>query len=978
MENIFDYIEPTLDGFINIASNIDAFDTILLISFVCILAAVGTAVIYTIYRILKFVKHLYVDRYEIAEQLRGSIRVNNFSRLIDWCSGTKCFDYRQIFKDMSVERTIHHVQPKNHSHPEAAILRCYANTTISNFITTLGLREYSVSCSRSEQHNKIDGDRDYYHAKDLACNRQHSKLTTKHVIKMTDVDYYVDMKKYLKGHYVLLYSFVPVAVAGTTTNGTYRVTRGSNIDVHVTGGGHYVHKLWDYETDHLVVDHWWGSSFYLVEQKNISEDRRIIFLNPIRNVYSPLAWLIPGFRLRHRRLVFDNIAYIKSMTVGPQPVVKHSFACVDENTSATIEDKVLVAVKSRLTHVSKPTMSDIERIIRIDDTKDAHVLAGILFNVMINPELGSLVANNSHYAITRYTSGDNGYLPLGPLATEDGKAAMRQISAPFMLDAAHPLRSENSDRACIKGRITDVKNPVKSVPPAYYHWVDEFAKLLVPDRIANTLVPETYGYIHQQWKRLTQRNLLEKVKHVLFFEKPWAVKSFQKAEMYAKVTHPRNISTLPTGHNARGGQYAYVFAKHVLKQTHWYAFGKHPTAISDAVHRKIRGATTVVPTDLTRLDGSCGFFQTHIERTCIVRAFHRDYQAELLRIIDREANARGYTSFGVTYEAEDNTLSGSSLTSIRNSLINAGTVYIALRQTGLSPEQAFAALGIYGGDDGITCDIDKDLITKVFAKTGLVLKAEVLTEGMPIPFLGRYFIDPWTTSDSIADVPRQLRKLHMTATPANVPTQVVLRRRAEAILVTDSNTPVLSNWARAILRLIDITPAQRARYEHFIKRDLSYWSKFTDPFPPIKDRELADTVVANLFGNNLRIIILCEKFDNATTLEDMQILVDDTEPKIEIPVVMHGIIREPKVTKTHQATLRANQRIKLTPNKAAPTTTRRVTFKQPPLIKQARTSHTVNDTNTTKPPSGRAKQAAKCRYAERNQRCPRKDCIYQH
>jgi len=892
---------------------------------------------------------------------------------------------------------------------------------MSSFITTLGYKEYSVSCSASEQRADIDGTRMYYHAKDLQCNRQHDRLTTNHIIKMTDVDYYVNIKSYLTGHYVLMYTFVPTDVAGSTTNGTYRVINGNQIETHITGGGHYVHPVWDYETDHLVVDHWWGSSFYLIEQKSISDDRRIVFLNPIRNVYGPIAWLIPGYRCRYRRLTYDNIAYIKSTSVGSQPIVKHSFALTDSHTSATIEDKVLVAIQARLQHVAKPTMSDVERIIRIDDTKDAHVLAGILFNVMLHPILGQLVANHNHYPITRYESGDNGYLPLGPLVTEDGRPAMRKITAPFMLNAAHPMRSENSDRACIKGRITDVKNPVKSVPPSYFRWVDEFASMLVPDEIANTLCPEGYDYLYDQWNRPIQRTMLDKVKHVLYFEKPWAVKSFQKAEMYAKITYPRNISTLPTGHNARGGQFAYVFSKYILKDCHWYAFGKHPSTISHNLHDKVRRSTKVIPTDLTKLDGSCGFFHTHIVKTCAIRAFAIPYKNELSRLMDREAHARGFTNHGICYEAEDNTLSGSSWTSARNSLANAACVYIALRQSGLDPKQAYAALGIYGGDDGITCDIDENLLTKVFAKTGLVLKAEVLHQGNPVPFLGRYFIDPWTLPDSVADVPRQLRKLHMTATPDSVPTPVVLRRRAEAILVTDSNTPVLSNWARAILRIVAPNERDKIRYEHYLKRDLNYWSKFNDPFPPTQDLELAQKVVDELFGNNLHVIALTMRLDDATTLNDIQYLVDDTPPKVEIPAIMHGVVLTPKNIANHQATLRKNQKIKVksaniplkptTSNvamakpvinlpKPVTFTPKNVTNNQTILNKKVHfetnisktsagknkqpttsTNKTVNtgtNPGPTKPTANRAKDVARCRYAEKNQRCPRPSCLYQH
>nr|QYF49975.1 MAG: hypothetical protein 1 [Sichuan sediment noda-like virus 10] len=946
---------------------------------------------YCTYRGLRYV---YLNPSVVSEWLRSLIGDRLFSRLLQWCSTPLSPDRRKLFRDMNFDNRMAASAQPTHSHPAAAQLRGIANAMMDNFALMLGKPLYSVSCSRSEQDHTA-GNRLFYFAKDLQQDCKFDTLCDRSIIKMTDVDYYVDMPKYLKGNDVLLYTFVPQAVAGTTYNGSYRVLPNNQVETHINGGANYVHPVWDYETDHIIVRHWWGCSFYLVEQKILSKDRRLIYLNYIRSVYGPLGWVLPGFNLKHRQMVFGDMAYVKFMDGDVEPIVKHSFAALHDYTTAVVEDKTLITVRTRLMHATKPTMSDVERVLRSQEVPQPDVVAGVLYLAMMDPLLSKLLISNPNYPITKFEQGDNVYTPIGKNVLEDGKPAMRKITEPFMLDAAHPSRSQNSDEACLQGRIHNVKNPVKKVPPFYYQCLKEFATFVVPDHQANTLVPEDYDFIYQSWNRPTQRSLLDKVKHVLFMNKPCAVKSFQKAEAYAKVTHPRNISTLPTGHNARLGQFIYAFSNNIMKTQHWYAFGKHPSEVAATVHTKTAKSTTAIPTDISKLDGSGGPFHTDIELSVTVRAFAGPYKDELHALIKREAHINGFTSYGLHYLAEDQTLSGSSKTSVRNTLITACVSYIAYRCSGYTPEKAFEALGIYGGDDGINYDIDPMLITKVFAKTGLVLKADVVHMGSPVPFLGRYFLDPWTCTHSIADVPRQLRKLHLSASPNSVPRDVVLKRRAEAILITDPETPILSDWARAVLRIVMVTEREANRYAHLTACDVNYWSRYASPFPPSGNKALVDSVVSDMFNGNLKVIFLIAKLNAATTIEDMTFLLDDAPPKIEVDAALQGVLHMAPKVKTHQQILKANQKLSIKakpvskPNSAAraqpkpgskssnPTPGRTNSRSNKNI--RATTVPSVATCNTSspkQPASGTIR--AMCRYITAGQPCPNIKCRFRH
>lgn len=859
-----------------------------------------------------FVAKLIQKRHCMLSCIREWLGITMSSRLVDRFSTSIFPSLRQIFKDCNVERMVKHAAMRNHSHAEAAKLRCYANTSMSNFILQTGLTEYSISRSLSEEQHNVAGTRLYYHAKDLQMHVSEDILTSQHFIKMTDVDYYVDMPSYLTGNNVIIYTFVPLLASGNTTDGTYTIGNDNALHVHINGGGHYAHQLWDYETDHLMVDHWWGSCFYLLESKNIAPDRKIILLNHVRTIYGPLGWFITGRRLVRRQLCFGGIGYIKSMVkIAKEYVIQHSFSNQDEATCATVTDKQLVAVRCRLKHTKTPTMSDVERIVRMDITVDAHVIAGILFDVLNNPVLSHLIKDNHQHPVTTVELGDNAYTPLGSLVTEDGTRTMRKITEPYMLDSAHPTRSHNSDQSCIQGRIIDVKNPARAVPPFYYQCLAEFAKLLVPDHVANTLVPEDYDFISKQWKRPTQQSLLDKVKHVLFYVKPWAVKSFQKAESYAKVTHPRNISTLPTGFNARLGQYYYPFSSNVMKLAHWYAFGHTPAEIGRALMDKALNTSEVVVDDTTRLDGSCGEFQHIVHKTCVMRAFAPQYKAELSSMLEREANATGFTSTGLHYKATFNTLSGSSDTSTKNSITTAFNHYVERRLCGLKPIAAYQALGMYGGDDGITFDCNPSVLERVYAKTGLLVKTSIIQLGQPVPFLGRVFLDPWTVPNSIADIPRQLRKLHLTATPASVPRDVILLRKAEALLITDPETPILSTWAKRVIELTTHVDSRvKARMEHLLLRDISYWSRFEDPFPPCDNKNLVKSVAETMLPAD-KISLLENHLNKATSIEGLVLLIDDTPPKVDIDAVVQGLVVTAKPAKHHQQKIRDNIRSKV-------------------------------------------------------------------
>ena len=169
------------------------------------------------------------------------------------------------------------------------------------------------------------------------------------------------------------------------------------------------------------------------------------------------------------------------------------------------------------------------------------------------------------------------------------------------------------------------------------------------------------------------------------------------------------------------------------------------------------------------MDGSSGKIYTDLLLGCFRRAYAREYHTEIDNFIHQESSVKGYTSNGVKYYADWNTLSGSSVTSIRNTLANAFTHYLAFRLSGQNATYSWTKLGIYGGDDGITADLDPQRINDTFAKLGMLSKSEKVEQHNYVPFLGRIYINPWVNDVSFIDVARQLKKLHLSSSPNCVP-----------------------------------------------------------------------------------------------------------------------------------------------------------------------------------------------------------------
>jgi hypothetical protein len=836
---------------------------------------------------------------------------STLTRVINLTSREVMPDYRQKFKDQTSLLTMQHSAPRNHSHPEAATLRCKANTFIDHFATMIGKRPYSISMSKTQRRNGMNGQRYYYHAKDLQMDQYHGKINEDTIITMTDVDYYVDLNHFLDDKLMVFYTFVPNEPAGNTTEGVYCTHSDDTVELVMAGGARYRHPLWDFDCDHLVVHHLFYSVYYLVEQINLSDDRRLILINPVRKTYGPFGRLLSGKRLSRRKLNHSGVAFTRFLKLSDgKPTCYYSIARLGNFHSCTVSSNTFTSALIRTDECKEPNLGQIERVFNHAKVPNAVDAAALFFDAYKHhPE----VFGQSPVVITQCVD-QHTYQAAGPNIYDDGKSSMRAIWPGYDSNTFSPAKSYNNDLACLDGRIKEPRNLEPKLPPIYFTFFTEFVDHLVPNNVRSCLAPLSYDEMLLRFNRPSQRQQIEATKTTMLMENP-RVKAFQKAEAYAKIVHPRNISTLPMDHNFTLGQFMYPFMEAILKKTEWYAFGRTPQKISELLHKRALGTTYVIPSDADKLDGSIRGMLRDLFAACLITAYPPEYHEHIRRLENKERYIRATTANKVKYDTGNTILSGSVITSVLGTICNAFIHYCALRHHH-DKKEAYRALGIYGGDDGVTFDLPPNTLMRTAAKFGMSFRGEAIYAGDVVPFLGRNYVDPWTTTESFCDVLRQMRKLHLTATPKTVPNELVLYRKAIGIMNTDWNTPFISDWAKNILRVLP-NETHEARKYHMTVVDRSYWSKYApeDQFIPCQDIDMAKDFICDSLGITIaRMEEITAIFDKATKLEDFFLCkLFSTDMKVLIDAIVGDeLVRaQPRVTIPEKVANNAKLKIKV-------------------------------------------------------------------
>jgi hypothetical protein len=355
-----------------------------------------------------------------------------------------------------------------------------------------------------------------------------------------------------------------------------------------------------------------------------------------------------------------------------------------------------------------------------------------------------------------------------------------------------------SDDACIKGRVEPFHtDEYQTMPAKLVTLMFEFVCFLVPEPHIGHPVSE--DEVRERQPRPGQQHKLE-LASLTGRAYKHKVSAFNKVETYAKPTVPRNISEVEAYVKLNHSRYNYSFGDQVLSQQPWYAFSKPPCDVAARVASICEVSARVNLSDGKKYDGHKSFRARVLQRMYLFRFFHPSHHGELHQCLDEQVGLSATTRFGRSYNTGQGQLSGSADTSIDNSVGTAFIDYMALRNSvfqgrKLSPTESWNALGMYGGDDGISGDIDPELIIKAANAFGQDYDTTTIQRGdLGVEFLNRQFGPHVWTGDvnSICNPLRALSKLWIAPVELKDPTQR-FAERFSGYYRTDKHTPVLGD-----------------------------------------------------------------------------------------------------------------------------------------------------------------------------------------
>lgn len=711
--------------------------------------------------------------------------------------------YRRDFSSLKMRRFR---EKDNHSHGTSAGKRTVAKRFMADFALKAGLNPFQVQQSRNDQKHGVDGSRTFYWSKDMTMDYKFKTPGKHDIVLMTDVDYYIDMPWFLAWNAkpVLLYSFVPSTLAKSTGETSHCFHADNTVEYRISGGGCYQHKLWDYSADNLVST--WKvcgipviTTVYHIERRNIDEDHMMILLTPISYFYGPWAWLaslLDGYRLKRLEVVDGEYTRMRVqekdqlyMCTGKVGKYVHAKLPIEA------DDAIGVAARIMKNEISPPTTMSYM------GNDSEHKAPAVVVTAYHRATTGFKppVVYPVHYGVKDYV-----YKP--EVFFEHAKSSLVSFMSPIIDACYSPTDCKENEEVCIEERITKILSD-KDMPDEYKPYMLEFIKLLVPDSDVGTAVKADLDDVYARQNRPNQRKLIDEGSfYGPFLDRLRNVKPFQKKEPYTEPKPPRNISTINSRDKIDYSCYIYAAAERFKARAPWYAFGKVPRKIAKRVARICtRARKQCVNSDLSRFDGRLALAFRILEEAVLLRMFPVADHDKIIELHNSQFGLRGRARHGTEYFTGYSRLSGSPETALFNSLANAFMVFVTKRVCGQTADEAWDTMGIYGGDDGLTADLDVATYTKVCDALGMKTTAEEVPKGKPgIKFLARlYSPQVWNGDmDSCADFLRQLSKFHATPhLPSNVSEQEKLIEKARGFFLSDRNTPVIGQLATKVMAL---------------------------------------------------------------------------------------------------------------------------------------------------------------------------------
>lgn len=711
----------------------------------------------------------------------------------------------------------------NHTHGLNAADRALANEYISRLVDD-PKRRYVLQMA----------------ARDSACSGAHTVVTSRdtgmaprmdpldpdHTLVLVDTDYYVDMNRVLQlGVPILLYTFCPVLPAGNHDGMTWCVKSPEEMAARVAGGSPFTHALWDYDRDYVSVLHGRRLLEYKVEARRVSVTHTLVLLQPRK---CTISWM-PGLL----GLPFPFSPY-RIAPLTRRVLAREGFNAAGNKTTAAnwmhSDGSVSVAplglphcvtlkvetVAALTTALRNKAFSHLGVVSLLRDEPSGKLPTAV--QLVQDCFLTDAIMQTSFWkpmteaeAKVNYTV--ESHDPQDPPRPAGSALPVPEVAGVAVFPAVSAAMASDS----VARRITDVNRPVTFSPEVKAYLNQFIARLdqYIHVKLLPLSVEEVDKRLHKPAQRArTEAAALEINRVSAYPFEQLEVKAFQKREAYNSAKPARNISTVPQTHLIELARYTYPVYDH-LKNYNWFGCGRTPLETARLVTNVANNVQPVYETDFSKFDGTITKDWHAFVADVFVMLFQDPHPK---RVLFRELTPRARSQAGA-YDTKASRLSGSPVTTIGNTLINAAVSFIAQSMYAEAEckghtEFIMERLGVFAGDDGL---IPGFAPVKYFeaaaAATGLQLKLVVRPYTTPCSFLGRFYLSPADRACSMADLPRQLPKLVVTADRQNPPL-VALYHKALSWVITDYYTPIIGYWASAVVRIIEeANPAFRVRPE---------------------------------------------------------------------------------------------------------------------------------------------------------------------
>nr|QYF49972.1 MAG: hypothetical protein [Nansha Islands sediment noda-like virus 2] len=781
----------------------------------------------------------------------------------------------------------------DNGHKVSGQVRDAARRTIDDVINAYGWDRYEISPTGHSSTN--EGIITHFATDDLHDNPFLPEVGPNHLIVAIDTDYYVeDWSAFLgTGRPALIFTFAPNAVSGNDGDCHFRI-KDNVVYYEVSGGNIWIHKVWNWTA--------FGEHVCAMENPRFMTWFRYLlsFLGIRRYTWSKIVFSRPWDDTPHRALVWSIPKYSAyQCTFFESPIHARMLERINYKSAERPGWNKLVYVGDDLSNrvsigrEGDDAQSELKK-------KEFDVLMGLSSQQSVTTRMlalggyttTDLALMGQYYSGSPKSSGEELRLARGtevmvhwPMSStmDIPEVSFRSISTSLVPDsnAVPAIKRWESLSKSIDQRVTFQVNT--NHPPAIFQrWAQEFLSILIPE--SNVGVPYSWDSTIEKLDKPSQVLAAKRVLETLDAKPRELIEGFIKNEPTHKAS--RIISSFPDARYLIAlSRYTLAMRDEVLhseENKHWFMPGKDPVEIANSVCEYVASVIEPAEGDYSNFDGTVSaWLQRNVINAAYLRWTHHSFRDELLPLLEMLITCPARAKrFGFRYEAGPGIKSGSPTTCDGNSVLNGFLMYAAIRREcpDLTPQGAYAYIGLAFGDDSLFDAQFKKAWNWVVNKVGMKLKVERYDEELGITFLARVFPDPLKTTSSFQDPLRTLRKLHLTSRNPTVPLADAAVDRCSGYLVTDKMTPVVSAYCHAMLRRYgpDASSLSKRLARADNNMDKPYWV-FGDKSWPQKpeDVECIAKVMANRMGISVEVLL---EFHNLL----VKLEVDGDVPCIDI------------------------------------------------------------------------------------------------